>query len=173
MDQNTLTILVAVLALLCVVAIIAVILLFTRQAKLQARLDRFLVGQDGEDLEAAILNKFARLNAAEDKCAANEQAIRDIYRRLQGAYQKSGVVKYDAYTENGGKLSFAIALLNERDNGFVMNVMNGRDGSYCYIKEIEKGSCSVVLGREEGEALQLALNQVIAPAGRRGRNVRH
>ena len=153
-----------ILAVVCVALIVLVVILFRKLREQKERLDRFLVGQDGSDLEAALNDRFSRISALEDHNLENERAIRDIYSRLQGTYQKMGIVKYNAFTENGGNLSFAMALLNEKDNGYVMNVMNSREGSYVYVKEISQGRCDIPLGGEEEKALTEA---------KRGRNVRH
>ncbi|MBR6349965.1 MAG: DUF4446 family protein [Lachnospiraceae bacterium] len=153
-----------ILAVVCVALIVLVVILFRKLREQKERLDRFLVGQDGSDLEAALNDRFSRISALEDHNLENERAIRDIYSRLQGTYQKMGIVKYNAFTENGGNLSFAMALLNEKDNGYVMNVMNSREGSYVYVKEISQGRCDIPLGGEEEKALTEA---------KRGKNVRH
>ena len=155
-----------ILAVICVALIVAVIILFRKLNAEKLRLDRFLTGQDGRDLESALNDRFNRISALEEMNADNEAAIRDIYLRLQGTYQKMGIVKYNAFTENGGNLSFAMALLNEKDNGYVMNVMNSREGSYVYVKEISQGRCDIPLGGEESKAIEQAM-------AKRGRNVRH
>ena len=153
-----------ILGVICIVLIVLVVILFRKLKEEKYRLDRFLTGQDGSDLEAALNDRFSRISALEDKNAANERAIKDIYYKLQGTYQKMGIVKYNAFTENGGNLSFAMALLNEKDNGYVMNVMNSREGSYVYVKEITGGRCDIPLGGEEQQALEQA---------KRGKDVRH
>ena len=71
---------------------------------------------------------------------------------------KIGIVKYDAFPDVGGRLSFALAMLDESDSGFVLNAIHGRDGCYTYIKEIVKGESYVALGQEEKEALRQAVN---------------
>ena len=74
------------------------------------------------------------------------------------AYSKIGIVKYDAFNEMGGKLSFALCLLNERNDGFLMNSMHNREGCYMYIKEIIDGKSYIELSEEEQEALTNAVN---------------
>ena len=64
-----------------------------------------------------------------------------------------GLVKYDAFNEMGGKLSFSLALLNETNNGFVMNAVHSREGCYTYVKEIIDGNAIIMLSEEEKEAL--------------------
>ena len=75
---------------------------------------------------------------------------------MKFTFQKIGLVKYDALNEMGGKLSFALALLNETNDGFVMNAMHTREGCYTYIKEIIDGNSVIVLAEEEREALDMA-----------------
>ena len=88
----------------------------------------------------------------------NRMEIKEINKKLDRNYQKVGIVKYDAFPDVGGRLSFALAMLDESDSGFVLNAIHGRDGCYTYIKEIVKGESYVALGQEEKEALRQAVN---------------
>lgn len=45
------------------------------------------------------------------------------------------------------------ALLDDNNNGFILNTMHGRESSYTYIKEIENGTAYSTLGEEEKQAL--------------------
>lgn len=84
--------------------------------------------------------------------------MNEMQEQLFRAFQKVGIVKYDAFNEMGGKLSFALALLNKENTGFVLNAMHSREGCYIYIKEIIKGESYVLLGEEEREAVDKAVN---------------
>ena len=80
-----------------------------------------------------------------------------VEKSLNRSYQKCGVVKYDAFKELGGQLSFAYALLNDSNTGFVMNCIHSREGSYTYIKDIVRGECELPLSEEEAEAVKNAI----------------
>ena len=67
------------------------------------------------------------------------------------------MVKYDAFNEMGGKLSFALAFLDNNNNGWIMNAMHSREGCFTYAKEIVKGESYVELAEEEAEALDRAI----------------
>ena len=69
------------------------------------------------------------------------------------------MVKYDAFHEMGGKLSFSLALLDQKNDGFIINAMHSREGCYTYIKEILNGNSIIVLADEEREALNIALGK--------------
>ena len=57
----------------------------------------------------------------------------------------------------GGKLSFAIAMLDSKNSGWIINAMHSREGCYTYVKEIFKGERYVELAEEEAEALDKAI----------------
>jgi hypothetical protein len=75
---------------------------------------------------------------------------------MKFTFQKVGLVKYDAFHEMGGKLSFSLALLNEVNDGFVLNAVHSREGCYTYVKEIIGGNSVILLSPEEKEALDMA-----------------
>ena len=87
----------------------------------------------------------------------NKSDIKNIYKRLESAFQKVGLVKYDAFQQMGGQLSFSLAVLDENDNGFIMNSVHSAEGCYSYTKEIKQGQCSLTLGDEEKMALDMAM----------------
>lgn len=159
LDPGYLLIGTAVLAALVLILIILLIVQIAKIGKLKKRLDKFVLGKDGASLEKDIAalyedNKF--LKAAADK---NKKDIRTIYKRLETAYQKMGLVKYDAFNQMGGQLSFSMALLDENNNGFILNSVHSTDGCYTYTKEIKNGECAIDLGNEEAEALAIAMGE--------------
>ena len=85
--------------------------------------------------------------------------IRTLYKNMESAYQKMGLVKYDAFNQMGGQLSFSLALLDENNNGFIINSVHSSEGCYSYTKEIKLGQCAIDLGAEEAEALSIAMGE--------------
>ena len=75
-----------------------------------------------------------------------------------GALRRLGVVRYDAFRDMGGHMSFSVALLDARRNGLVISILNGRDGSRGYAKAVREGKSSSPLSNEEQEALVQALD---------------
>ena len=75
---------------------------------------------------------------------------------MKFSFNRFGLVKYDAFNEMGGKLSFSLAMLNDNEDGFVINAMHSREGCFTYIKEIIGGNSIIVLADEEQEALKMA-----------------
>ena len=119
----------------------------------------FMRGKDGKTLEESMKERFAEVDTILKVTKQNRSDIREINRRLEGNYQKLGIIKYDAFNEMGGKLSFALAMLDGKNNGWVINAMHSREGCYTYVKEIVKGESYVELAEEEAEALDKAIFQ--------------
>ena len=118
----------------------------------------FMRGKDAVSLEKAFAQKFLEVDKLIEMSKIQGNEIRRI-KEIQGrTANKIGIVKYDAFPDVGGRLSFARAMLDESDSGFVLNAIHGREGCYTYIKEIVKGESYIVLGKEEKEALRQAVN---------------
>ena len=85
--------------------------------------------------------------------------MRELRRKFENSYQKLGLVKYDAFQQMGGQLSFSLCLLDDNNNGFIINSVHSAEGCYSYTKEIKAGESSLLLGEEEKEALEIAMSQ--------------
>ena len=114
-------------------------------------------GKDAESLEETILKQMDEIRELKSQDRANKDAIRTLTKNVKGSYQKFGMVKYNAFKGMGGNLSFAFAMLDLNNTGFVLNSVHSREGCYLYIKSVEKGETEVILGNEEKEALEQAL----------------
>ncbi len=56
-------------------------------------------------------------------------------------------------------LSFALAMLDEDNNGFILNSVHSAEGCYIYSKDIKEGQCELELGKEEKEAMSIAMQE--------------
>ena len=83
--------------------------------------------------------------------------IRTLYKKLESTIQKVGIVKYDAFQQMGGKLSFCLCMLDEENSGFMLNSVHSTEGCYTYTKEIINGKAMIDLGKEEEAALKMAV----------------
>ena len=143
-------------------AMVALAVLFIVQLNKYKRLDRrfraFMTGADGASLEEDMAVLFSDVRKLKEHDLIHKNDIVEMKRILLTCFQKVGIVKYDAFREMGGQLSFSIALLDQRDNGFVMNSVHSASSSYVYTKEIENGRSAIELSDEEKEALKIAVN---------------
>lgn len=148
-----------VLLLILLIVIIMLIVQMNKLKKLKRRLDAFVLGKDGSSLEQDIVALFEDNKHLKEISADNKKDIRTLFKNMESTYQKMGLVKYDAFNQMGGQLSFCLALLDERNNGFLMNSVHSTEGCYSYTKEIRAGESDISLGTEEAEALKIAMGE--------------
>ncbi len=150
-------VLIGIIVLFLVLLIILIIAL-VQLSKMKKRINCFMKGAKAASLESDIVAIKNDNDYLKHSAEQNRKDIRKIYHNLAITYQKAGIVKYDAFKEMGGKLSFSLALLNDKDDGFILNSVHSSDGCYSYTKEITAGTCAIDLGEEEKEALEKAMN---------------
>jgi len=150
------------LAGVSLITLILAIVALCKAAKLKKKYRSFMEGADGKSIESLIHEHLDEIESIRTVGEKNSAAVKDIYEKMQYTFQKVGIVKYDAFHEMGGKLSFAICMLDKNDNGCLVNVMHSNNGCFAYIKEIINGESFIELGDEEANALKQAV------AGRMG-----
>lgn len=148
----------AMLVLLLIVLILLIVQIGATN-KLKKRLNKFLTGKDGTNLEQEIAALFEDNKFLKNSAEKNKKDIRTLFKKMESTYQKMGLVKYDAFNQMGGQLSFSLALLDENNNGFIINSVHSVEGCYSYTKEIKLGESSITLGKEEEEALAIAMGE--------------
>ena len=145
------------LAVICLISIILLIITLCKLKGLRRRIDALTRGKDAESMEDTILNFFERIESLEDAEQKMHRDIREIKENLKITYQKTGLVKYDAFREMSGALSYSLALLDKENNGVLISSMYSREGCYTYAKDIVNGGCKINLSEEEQEALKQAV----------------
>lgn len=153
------TLVLFIAAILIFILLVWTIVTTVELCKLRKRYNRFSQGRDAKSLEDAIGAVFEENKVIREQTDKNKRDIRVLYKNMESTFQKVGLVKYDAFPQMGGKLSFSLCLLNEKDNGFIMNSVHGTDGCYTYSKEVIAGQTQIELGEEEQAALFMALHK--------------
>lgn len=147
------------LAAISLILLILVIIQMVQLGNLKKKYRKFMGGKDVKSLEKQLEkivedNKYI-VNISDE----NKKDIRTINKEKELCFNKVGIVKYDAFKQMGGMLSFSIALLNEKDNGFILNSVHSSEGCYTYVKEIKSGLYDIDLSNEEKEALSQAMRK--------------
>ena len=149
-----------VLILVILIQLLLIIFLVKQSMKL-ARLSNkykmFMRGKDAMSLEKAFEKKFEEVDSLTDTVKYQSDEIYKLKEIQKMTLNKTAIVKYDAFKDVGGKLSFALAMLDGNDSGWIINAMHSREGCYTYVKEIVKGESYVELAEEEAEALDKAI----------------
>ncbi len=145
------------MAAVVIILLILLIANIVQIKQLKKRYKIFMKGSTARSLEDTLIERLELVDDLVESNATNERNIDIIFKRIANDYQKLGLVKYDAFNEMGGKLSFSLALLNEKNNGFIINAVHSREGCYTYVKEIIDGRSVINLSDEEIQALDRAL----------------
>lgn len=147
-----------IIQFIMIMVLIALVVIFiVKNVRLQRKYAQFMRGSSADSLETAIAKLFEDNKKIKKVVNANRGDIRQLYFNMTKTIQKVGIVKYDAYQQMGGMLSFSLALLDEENNGFILNSVHTSDGCYTYTKQITEGKCELELGKEEKEALEKAV----------------
>jgi len=155
-DDFLLTI--AIMAGVMLLLFILLIVNMGKTKRIRKKYEAFMQGKNAESLEDTLVMRIQQVEELLEKEKQNTEKIQLISDALKNTFQKIGMVKYDAFHEMGGKLSFSLALLDQKNDGFIINAMHSREGCYTYIKEILNGNSIIVLAEEEKEALELAMS---------------
>ena len=153
-------------AIILIVLFILIVVLFCmvvnanmKYSRLRTSYMSFMRGKDAKNLEESILDKFQELDDIAKLSLKNRQELQKLRENMLDGFQKVGIVRYDAFSEMGGNLSFALTLLDGNNSGYIINSMHSREGCYNYIKEIVKGESYIELSEEEAESLDRAIYQ--------------
>lgn len=151
---------IGIMAIIMVILFILLLVNMGKTNRLRKRYEAFMQGKNAESLEETLSTRIQQIDQLIVSEKENRTNIEKISNILLHTFQKVGMVKYDAFHEMGGKLSFSLALLDQENNGFIINAMHSREGCYTYIKEILNGNSIIVLADEEREALNIALGKI-------------
>ncbi len=149
-----------VISVLCILVLILLILNIVNICsirKIKNKYRKFMTGKSAKSLENEIAGLFEDNKFIKTSIDRNKKDISILYKNMESAFQKIGIIKYDAFNQMGGKLSFCLALLDEDNNGFILNSVHSAEGCYSYTKEIINGNSSISLGEEEKQALEKAM----------------
>jgi len=145
-------------AALAIVLLALYIVNIVQMHKLKNRYRIFMTGKNARSLEDTLIRRLDQIDLLMEANGTNEREIRSINKKLRSTFCKMGLVKYDAFHEDGGKYSFALVLLDEKNDGVVLNIIhNTNAGCYIYSKDIIDGNSVTPMSEFEMEALDIAL----------------
>lgn len=112
---------------------------------------------NGENIEEDLENYMYRVERVEKQNAEIKNLVDTIDMNMDSCIQKIGIVRYNAFKDTGSDLSFALAMLDEKNNGVVLNGIYSREMSNIYAKPVENGKSKYTISEEEEEAIQKAI----------------
>ncbi|NLC88355.1 MAG: DUF4446 family protein [Clostridiaceae bacterium] len=150
-----------------VVLVIIIIILFLlyisnsiKLSKLRKNYKKFIkkLG-NGNNIDEMLKEYINSVEKVQKENKEINEYCKDIDENMSKCLQKVGMVRYNAFQDTGSDLSFALAILDENDNGVVLNGIYSREMSNIYAKTIINGESQNTLSKEEKEAIEKAINK--------------
>lgn len=157
MIQNNISPIVIVLGAVLVVAVSLIVYLFWRTRRIEGDCELLMRDGQGQNFAQIVSDNIAQGDEILGAVERLSEQYAQVLRRMAGAVQHVGVVRFDAFRDLGGLLSFSVALLDDRGNGLVFSSIYGRIESRTYAKPVVERSSSYELSPEEREAIRLAM----------------
>ncbi len=151
----------AILVLLLCFILFQFILLRSKVNRLTKKYNQFMKGKDGASLEFILSSE---INELRDMVTSSESMLhqQELLATMQmKSLQKIGLVRFDAFEETGDKLSFAMTVLDGKNNGFVLTSISGDETARIYAKQVMNGSCNESISVEEAQSIEMALNTLM------------
>lgn len=126
--------------------------------KLKNKYNKFMkkIG-NGKNIEEDLENYMYRVERVERQNAEIISYCKNLDDEVAKCIQKVGIVRYSAFKDTGSDLSFAVAMLDENNDGVVFNGIYSREMSNIYAKPVKKGVSEYTLSEEEKEAIRRAI----------------
>lgn len=114
---------------------------------------------NGNNIEETLEKYISRVEEASSQNKEIMQYCQRLDKEVSLCVKKIGMIRYNAFKDTGSDLSFALAMLNDNNDGVLLNGIYSREMSNIYAKQIQEGKTNSKLSEEEKQALEIALNQ--------------
>ena len=157
MIENNVTPILIVTGAVLAAAVALIAYLFWRTRRIESDYELLIRDSEGHNIVQIVSDNIDQVDRLLQEVDRLSEQYAQLLRRAAGAVQHVGVVRFDAFRDMGGMLSFAVALLDDRGNGLVFSSIYGRSESRTYAKPVVERSSSYELSPEEREAIRLAM----------------
>ncbi len=125
--------------------------------KFSKKQKQIFAGKKAADLEDVIYEVTKKVQISEKEIEKIKKTLSYHSSITTKSIQKVGLVRFNPFKDTGGDLSFAIALLDLKNNGLVISSLHGREGTRIYSKPVRGGQSQYNLSAEEKQAINLAV----------------
>lgn len=151
-------------------ALVALVLAVVALVKLRRmrRAYTLLQGPDADSTETfvdVVARKTEEVQRLQDVVASTNASVEALRVDLGEALRHVAVVRYDAFNDMGGRMSFTAAMLDDHGDGLVITSINGRTETRTYAKGVKAGSSDATLSPEEEQAITFARRGAAAARG--------
>ena len=150
-------ILALIISILAVIAGVGALVLLRR---LNRRFEMALGGTSSDSLETTLAGHLARVENVDRRLGELDADYERLAVSNSLASQKIAIVRFNPFGDTGGDQSFALAVLDAHNSGYVLTSIHGREGTRVYVKPVDFGKSKHTLSVEEKQALGLAEKRV-------------
>lgn len=144
--------------IIALVLIIVNIVLLNYSYKANKKIDELLEKGKIKDFKDVFLSQKDKNDNLEKQLREAFLKIKNLEDISKKTVQKIGVVRFDPFNELGGKQSFAVAILDDRNTGFIISSIFVSESNRVFVKSVKEGKSEYTLSNEELEAIDKAIN---------------
>ena len=142
-----------------VIALVAVnVFLFLYSKRTNEKIDKLLENGNIKDFKDIFLGQKDKISNLENQLKEAFLKIENLEKISEKTIQKVGLVRFDPFNEMSGKQSFAVAALDDKNNGFIISSLFVKEGNRVFAKSVKDGKSEYTLSNEEVEAINKAIN---------------
>ncbi|WP_258278258.1 DUF4446 family protein [Paenibacillus sp. SC116] len=127
--------------------------------KLKRRFQAVMRESGVDDLESLLGQMQAEIERLHARNEEQTSKLQLLSQKVKAHAGHVGIVRYNAFDQSGGELSFSAAVLDEQSSGFILTGIHSRDHSYVYAKPVESGQSMYTLSPEEQKAMEQAMSK--------------
>jgi hypothetical protein len=146
-------------ACVAVLALFLAVVALVRLRRVRRGAERFWRAADSADVAEVVEREVAEVRRLRAEVEAARAEVEVLRAATTESVRHVAVVRFDAFGDMGGRLSFAAALLDERGTGIVLTSINGRSETRTYAKGVRDGVSEQALSPEEEQAIAFALRR--------------
>jgi hypothetical protein len=161
LSRSTVDLLAVIGVALAVVALVVALVALVRLRRLHRD---YVVLQDGGDRQsfvAAAARQVEQIIRLRGELTAAERRLEAVSRDVADSLRHVAVVRYDAFRDMGGRMSFSAALLDDAGDGLVLTAIHGRGETRSYSKGVKGGDSDQQLSPEEKQAIAFARREPV------------
>lgn len=151
--NNPMNLVTVVLALLIIIAFIRLSIVGNRLKKLRKQYVEVMGNTGVTNLEEVIIELRKTIDIQEEQSQKLRVQLDEVQRLQQQEKGRVGVLRYNAFADQGSDLSFSIAIVNATQDGVVLSGIHSRENTYVYAKPVDKGESTHPLTPEERKAI--------------------
>lgn len=163
LDGQTLEVVALAAAALAVLSLGLVLALLVRFKRLITAHDVLTGGDSGATFVEAVTRQQRESEALRTDVGILRDDLAAARADLSDALRHVAVVRYDAFGDMGGRLSFSAALLDDAGDGLILTSINGRSETRTYAKGVKAGESDHSLSPEELQAIGYASRTAVQP----------